>query len=65
MNDEQNSTVQNALVNLVTIERQVESALTNTSSLKPAKFNSLISSDIDGLVAVLSQLKVQGTGGAP
>jgi hypothetical protein len=62
MTDAQKSTIQNALVNLIDIERQVEKALPDSTKLRAFKFNAVISDDIDALVAVLTQLKLQGEG---
>ena len=63
LNDEQKSVIQNALVNIVDIQEQVEKLVATPTSLKPAKFNIILSDDVDGLIAVLTQLKVQGSGG--
>lgn len=65
MTNDQNSVVQNALANVREIEKQIDRSLrTANSSLKPSKFNSIISNDIDGLLAVLTQLKAQSNGGS-
>lgn len=65
LNDDQKSVIQNALTNLVEIEKQVERALDDPTTLKPAKFNAIISDDIDRLMSVLTQLKIQENGGSP
>jgi hypothetical protein len=54
--------IQNALANLVEIEKQVERALAANAQPKANKLNSVISDDIDGLLTVLSQLKNQPSG---
>lgn len=63
MTDAQKATIQNALTNLVEMERQVEKAAASPGSYKATKNNAILSADIDGLVAVLQQLKSQTTGG--
>jgi hypothetical protein len=58
LKESQETAIQNAVVNLVDIERRVEKALADkSSSLNYAKINSLISEDIDNLLAVMTQLK--------
>ena len=56
------SLIQNAIANLQDIEASVERALISPGALKPAKFNALLSEDIDNLVAVLTELKASKTG---
>lgn len=58
----QRSAIQSALVNQRAIETAVERGLSNPSSLKPAKFNSVLSDDVDNLTAVLAELKTTKTG---
>lgn len=54
--------IQNALVNLRSIEQSVEKHLQSPSSLNAAKFNAVLSDDIDELLVVLSQIKAVKTG---
>jgi hypothetical protein len=54
--------IQSALANLYQLEGIVERSQTDPSGLKPAKFNSVLSKDIDGLVAALEELKATGSG---
>jgi hypothetical protein len=63
LNDEQRAAVQNALVDVADIEARVEKTLENPLSLKPAKFNQVISADIDRLLSVLTQLMAHQSGG--
>ena len=63
LTEAQSAIIQNALVNLRTIETQVEKSFGNVEGLKPARFNALISDDIDNLVTVLSELKSTRVGG--
>ena len=63
LTDAQGAVIQSALVNLRSIEAQVERSLRNADTLKPARFNALISDDVDNLVAVLTQLKSSKVGG--
>jgi hypothetical protein len=62
MNDEQKIVIQSALANLAEIEKQVERALADKTELKANRLNLIISSDVDGLLTVLNQLKNQPTG---
>jgi hypothetical protein len=62
LNTSQRSAIQNALVNLSELEASVERNLTEPSGLKPAKFNAVISRDIDKLIAALEELKSADTG---
>jgi hypothetical protein len=62
LSNDQKSAIQSVLVNLHDIERAVERGLQNPSNLKAAKFNSLLSDDIDNLVTVLAELKAAKTG---
>jgi len=57
LSDEQLAVIQNAVANLSTMENHIEKALSNKSVLPVAKFNSIISRDIDKLVDVLTALK--------
>ena len=63
LSDTHSAAIQAALTNLRDIETQVEKSATNQTSLKAAKFNSLISADIDNLLAVLNELKAAKSGG--
>ena len=67
LSDEQSTIVQKALTTLVSLEKQVDKALSSNSQsvslLKPDKFNARVSEDVDGLITVFSQLKSQVTGG--
>ncbi len=63
LTDAQSAIIQNALVNLRAIENQVERSLENADGLKPAKFNALISDDVDNLLTVLNELKAAKVGG--
>ena len=60
LTDNQRITIKDAIVNLKQIEDVVEKALPSGATLKAAKLNRLISSDIDNLVAVLAELKDLG-----
>jgi hypothetical protein len=62
LSDDHKTVIQNALVNLSSIEKAVERGLEDPSSLKPARFNSLLSNDIDNLMTVLVQLKTTKVG---
>jgi hypothetical protein len=53
----QRTVLQNSLTNLYELEAAVERSLGNPTTLKPAKFNAVISRDIDDLVATLAELK--------
>jgi hypothetical protein len=64
ISDEQKSVIQNALANLVEMEKQVEKALAEQTQLRTSKLNSIISADVDGLLTLLSALKSQPTGGS-
>jgi hypothetical protein len=58
----QRSAIQNALANLYALEGLVERSLGDPSGLKPAKFNAVISRDVDELIAALAELKAAETG---
>lgn len=60
--DEQSVALQNAITNLATLEARVEKAMSNSSDLLPAKFNRAISSDLDRLVVVLTQIRASSSG---
>jgi hypothetical protein len=62
LNDSQKTVIQSALANLYSIENAVERALENPSQLKAAKFNALITTDVDNLLTVLSELKAARIG---
>jgi hypothetical protein len=49
--------IQDALVNLRDIERRVERSLSAGITISPAKFNNILSEDIDNLVTLLTSLK--------
>ncbi|OSJ23328.1 hypothetical protein BSZ19_43500 [Bradyrhizobium japonicum] len=57
LTDEQLAVIQNAVANLSTMEDHIEKALANKSAFPVAKFNSILSRDIDKLVDVLTALK--------
>lgn len=57
LSDVQLAVIQNAVANLSTMEDHLEKALANKSGFPVAKFNSLISRDVDKLVDVLTVLK--------
>jgi hypothetical protein len=63
LTDEQNVTIQGALANLREMEAHVERARESQTVPKSAKFNVLVSTDIDNLLTVLNELKVARTGG--
>jgi hypothetical protein len=58
LDDAQHAAIQNALVNLADIEKRVERALASKNAINPAKINAIISDDIDNLLVVLTELKV-------
>jgi hypothetical protein len=62
VSDGQLAAIQNALTNLYQLEAAVERNLNNPSGLKAAKFNAVISKDIDELISALMQLKAMETG---
>jgi len=62
LNGHQLSAIQNAVANLSQLESAVERREDNPSGLKPAKFNLVISKDIDELVAALEELKASDIG---
>lgn len=62
LSDTQKTVVQQALANLRQIEDLVERSLKNTNQLKPARFNMLISDDIENLLVVLNDLKAMTVG---
>jgi hypothetical protein len=57
LTDDQLAVIQNAVTNLSSMEDRIEKALSNKGDVPVAKFNSLISRDIDNLVDVLTTLK--------
>ena len=63
LSDNQRAIIQAALANLYDIEKTVERSLSNPSTLKAAKFNSVLSIDIDNLVEMLVELKSKRNGG--
>ena len=62
LSDAHKATIQAALLNLHDIELAVEKGLDNPSSLKSAKFNAVLSEDLDGLTAALAELKAAKSG---
>lgn len=62
LTDAQLTVVQNVLSNLSDIEKLVEKNLDNSGALNGAKFNAVLSSDVDNLVLLLAQLKAAKTG---
>ena len=54
--------VQNALVNITNIEQVVERGLQNSGTLRPARFNAILSGDVDDLFIALNQLKMSRAG---
>jgi hypothetical protein len=58
LDDDQHAAIQNALVNLADIEKRVEKALAAKNPINPARINGIISADIDNLLTVLTNLKV-------
>lgn len=62
LSDDQKTTVQQALANLRQIEDLVERSLKNQSQLNVARFNRLLSDDIENLLIVLSDLKAMKVG---
>ncbi|MGJ5076733.1 hypothetical protein [Bradyrhizobium oligotrophicum] len=57
LSDVQLAVIQNAVANLSAMEDHLEKALANKGAFPVAKFNNLISRDIDKLVDVLTTLK--------
>jgi hypothetical protein len=57
LNDGQESVVQRAVTNLRDMEEAVERFLGGGAAVKAPKFNSIISQDVDDLLAVLIELK--------
>lgn len=57
MMDEHRTAIQDAIANLSTMEAHIEKSLANKSPFPVAKFNSLLSRDIDKLVNILTVLK--------
>jgi hypothetical protein len=62
LNDSQKTIIQSALANLYSIEAAVERALANPAQLKAARFNALITTDVDNLLTVLNELKAKKIG---
>jgi hypothetical protein len=60
--DAQQAVLQNAVTNLYDLEKLVEQS-SKPSTLKPAKFNAILSRDADDLVAILAELISAKTGG--
>lgn len=59
---EQRTAIQSALTNIAAIERAVEAGLNDKESLRSARFNRIISQDIDSLLTVLVEIKIAKTG---
>jgi hypothetical protein len=57
LTDRQQTVIQAALTNLLDIEFAIERASANTETLRPAKFNAVLSQDIDQLLAIFVELK--------
>jgi hypothetical protein len=57
LSDNHRAVIQDAIANLSTMETYIEKAFANKAELPVAKFNSLLSRDIDKLVDVLTSLK--------
>lgn len=57
LSDEHRAVIQGAIANLSTMEAHLDKALASKSELPVAKFNSLLSRDIDKLVDILTGLK--------
>jgi hypothetical protein len=57
LSDDHRSVIQDAIANLSAMEAHVDKAITSKSELSVAKFNSLLSRDIDKLVDILTGLK--------
>ncbi|UYO48796.1 hypothetical protein KQX64_23330 [Rhodopseudomonas palustris] len=62
LSDAQKTVVQQALANLKQIEDLVERSLRNQSALNSARFNKLLSEDIENLLIVLNDLKAAKIG---
>ena len=58
----QQAAIQSALSNLVVLENNVEKALVSATTPNAAKVNLSISSDIDNLLTVLTELKISKAG---
>ena len=59
---EQRTAVRSALTNISAIERKVESELSEPTGLRSARFNRVVSRDIDRLQSVLVEIKIARTG---
>jgi hypothetical protein len=55
--EEHRAVIQNAIANLSSMETQIDKAIAGKSELPVARFNSLLSRDIDKLVDILTGLK--------
>lgn len=62
LSEEDLTTIQSALVNLRTMEEKVDRALQTEGALDGARFNRVVSNDIDGLSATLAALKAAMVG---
>lgn len=62
LSEQQKAAIQNAFVNLVDIEKRVEKSLATKTPLNAARFNAIVSDDIDALLTVLTQLKSERGG---
>ena len=62
LDDGQKTVIQNAIANLVEVENILEKSVATKTPFKSVKHNAILSGDIDGLLAVLTQLKVQTNG---
>ena len=63
LSGEQQASLQNALTNLYAVETAVERALEGRVAIKAAKFNVVLSRDIDALLAALVELQNTHSGG--
>lgn len=62
LTDVQLAVIQGALTNLSAIERRVERFLQGGSPINSARFNEILSADIDGLIKTLAELKAAKAG---
>jgi hypothetical protein len=62
LRENQESMIQSAITNLLTIETQVEKAIGTNTSPSVHKLNTLLSTDLDNLIAVLTDLKAEKSG---
>ena len=60
LSDEQRSTIQDAIANFRAIEAKVDRFKDDVSKLDVSRLNSIVSQQVDGLLAILAQLKARG-----